>query len=188
MKRRLLALLIFAGAVTYACAPRPSATTAEASSLTKTPLLQTISLARHSDPPRSAVKSAGTSIIREAVKLDARFDVQLGGRAVYFTLEVKNVGKKHAELTFPNGQAYDFVVLDSTGTEVWRWASGHIFTQSVRNKALGKGATMHVEEKWTTSSAAGRYTAIATLKSTNYPVEERVEFVVPSAVNLATAR
>jgi hypothetical protein len=134
------------------------------------------------------VKSAGTSIIREAVKLDARFDVQVGGRAVHFTLEVKNVGKKHAELNFPNGQAYDFVVLDSTGTEVWRWASGHIFTQTVRNKALSKGATMHVEEKWAMSAAAGRYTAIATLKSSNYPLEERVEFVVPDAVNLAAAR
>jgi hypothetical protein len=33
----------------------------------------------------------------------------------------------------------------------------------------------------------GRYTAIARLKSTNFPVEQRVEFVVPATVNVAEA-
>jgi hypothetical protein len=41
---------------------------------------------------------------------------------------------------------------------------------------------MRVSETWTPAkmkSKPGRYTAIANLKSTNYPVEERVEFVLP---------
>jgi hypothetical protein len=187
MKRRLLALLAFAGALAFACGPRPRSGSAAAALTTKTPL-QTISFSRHSDPARSAVKSTNISIIREAVKLDARFDVLVDSRNVRLTLEVKNVGKKHAELSFANGQAYDFVVLDSTGVEVWRWATGHIFTQTVRNKALAKGSAMFIEEKWAPPTMSGRYTAIATLKSSNYPVEQRVEFVIPNAVNVATAR
>jgi hypothetical protein len=134
------------------------------------------------------VKSSSSAIIREAVKLDTRFDVYVDARAVHFTLEVKNVGKKHVEISFPNGQAYDFVVFDSTGIEVWRWAEGRLFTQTVRNKGLSKGDAMHVEEAWSPKAMIGRYTAVAKLKSTNFPVEQRVEFVVPSAVNLAEAR
>lgn len=187
MKLRILASLLFAGAFVYACSPRPRSSDATAASI-RTPVLQTISLKRHSDPARSAVKSAGSAIIREAVKLDTRFDVFVDAHAVRFTLEVKNVGKKHVEISFPNGQAYDFVVVDSTGIEVWRWAEGRIFTQAVRNKGLSKGDAMHVEEEWSPKTMIGHYTAIARLKSTNFPVEQRVEFVLPSAVNVAEAR
>ena len=187
MKRRLFASLLFAGALAYACGPRSNTSSARVASPT-TPALRTISLARHSDPARSVIKSANTSIIREAVKLDARLDVQVRTRTVQFTLEVKNVGRKHAELSFSNGQTYDFAVLDSTGTEVWRWGAGRMFTQGVRNKALSKGNAMHVEESWSPANAMGRYTAVATLRSTNFPVEHRVEFTLPDAMNLATIR
>src|SRR5262245_24762695 len=186
MKLRILASLLVAGALVYACGPRPRSSDATAASL-HMPALQTISLRRHSDPARSAVKSASSAIIREAVKLDTRFDVFVDARAVRFTLEVRNTGKKHVEISFPNGQAYDFVVLDSTGIEVWRWAEGRIFTQTVRNKGLSKGDAMHVEEQWSPKGMIGRYIAVARLRSTNFPVEQRVEFVVPSAVNVAEA-
>ena len=97
---------------------------------------------------------------------------------VRFALDVKNVGNKHAELDFPSGQSYDFIVVDSIGREVWRWANGRMFTQSVQNKQLGAGESMRIAEAWTPQ--AGRYTAIATLNSSNYPVEQRAEFVVRS--------
>jgi hypothetical protein len=187
MKFRNLASLLFAGAFAVACGPRPRTSDATAASV-RTPVLQTISLKRHSDPARSAVKSTGSAIIREAVKLDTRFDVYVDTRAVHFTLEVKNVGRKHVEISFPNGQAYDFVVLDSAGTEVWRWAEGRLFTQTVRNKGLSKGDAMHVEEAWLPKTMTGRYTAVAKLRSTNFPLEQRVEFVMPNAVNVADAR
>jgi hypothetical protein len=73
-------------------------------------------------------------------------------------------------------------VVDSTGREVWRWAQGRMFTQSVQNHQLGTHDTMRVSEAWSPakmSAKPGRYTAIATLKSTNYPVEERADFVLP---------
>jgi hypothetical protein len=101
---------------------------------------------------------------------------------VRLALVITNVGNKHAELDFPSGQSYDFVVVDSTGREVWRWAQGRMFTQSVQNHQLGTHDTMRVAESWSPakmSAKPGRYTAIATLNSTNYPVEERAEFVLP---------
>ena len=54
-----------------------------------------------------------------------------------------------------------------------------MFTQGVQNKQLGTGDTMQVDEAWKTPAQSGRYTAIATLNSSNFPVEQRVDFVIP---------
>jgi len=116
------------------------------------------------------------------VKLTSKLDVAVAPREVRFALVITNVGNKHAELNFPSGQSYDFVVVDSTGNEVWRWAKGRMFTQSVQNQQLGAHDAMRVSEKWTpakVNAKPGRYTAIATLNSTNFPTEERADFVVP---------
>lgn len=111
------------------------------------------------------------------MKLDSRLDVYVAPQEVSFALKIKNVGGKHAELDFPTGQTYDIVVVDSIGREVWRWAKGRMFTQNLQNKELGGGDEMQIAESW--KPKTGRYTAIATLASSNYPVEQRAEFVVP---------
>jgi hypothetical protein len=98
---------------------------------------------------------------------------------VRFALNVHNVGNKYVELSFPTGKSYDFVVVDSSGREVWHWSDGRMFTQGVQNKQLGTGDAMQVAEAWKKPAQAGRYTAIATLNASNYPVEQRVDFVVP---------
>jgi hypothetical protein len=117
---------------------------------------------------------------RAEVKLDTRFDIKVESGSVRFALVVKNVGGKHAELNFADGQSYDFVVSDSTGREVWQWSIGRIFTQSVQNKQLGTGESMRVSESWNRRTApAGRYTVTATLKSSNYPSEQRATFALP---------
>jgi len=124
-------------------------------------------------PNRSSTK-------RAEVKLNTRFDIKVDSHSVHFALVVKNVGGKHAELNFADGQSYDFVVSDSTGREVWQWSNGRIFTQSVQNKQLGAGESMRVSESWRRRSApAGRYTVTATLKSSNYPSEQRATFTLP---------
>jgi hypothetical protein len=110
-------------------------------------------------------RTASASNARAEVKLDTHFDVAVQGNAVHFELVVKNVGGKHAELNFADGQAYDFVVADSAGRDVWQWSNGRIFTQSVRNKQLGGGESMRVSESWNRHNAApGHYTVTATLK------------------------
>jgi len=109
--------------------------------------------------------------------LDSHFHVEVKPHTVQFALAVTNVGARHVELAFPSGQSYYFVVVDSVGREVWRWANGHMFTQNTQDKQLGGGQAMQVSEAWS-QPKAGRYTAIAILKSTNYPVEQRVDFTV----------
>jgi len=120
---------------------------------------------------------------RSEVKLDTRFNIAVDANAakdVHFALVVKNVGGKHAELNFADGQTYDFVVVDSTGRRVWQWSNGRMFTQSVQNKQLGGGESIRVSETWKHRGApAGTYTAIATLKSSNYPSEQHTTFVIP---------
>jgi len=116
--------------------------------------------------------------------LGTTLDVSVNARdvneeSVNFALHVGNNTKKMIELRFPNGQTHEFVVRDSTGKEMWRWSAGRIFTQSIRNKLLKGRAETVFEERWNTKGLRGTYTAIATLRSENHPVETSVEFVLP---------
>jgi hypothetical protein len=52
-----------------------------------------------------------------------------------------------------------------------------MFTSGVQNKQLGVGDVMQVSESWD-KPKPGHYTAIALLKSSNFPVEERVDFIM----------
>lgn len=166
MNSRLVISLLCAGALAFACGPRS-----------------------HSDaPPTHAVKLATAATTRPDkhskkakvppdIRLASKFAVQPGAGAVHLVLDVTSIGSHSAELTFPDGQAYDFVVVDSVGREVWRWANGRMFTQALQNRLLSAGETMHVDEKWS-QPKRGKYTAIATLRSSNHPVEQRADFLV----------
>jgi len=115
----------------------------------------------------------------EVNAITASLNVRAAEKDVRFALHLMNTGKKNLEVNFPNGQSYDFAVVDSLGREVWRWGRGRMFTQTLRNKFLDGGASFDVAERWSALPPPGRYTAIATLTSSNYPVVERVDFTVP---------
>ena len=170
MNTRLIIASLCAGALAFACGPRSQSEAPEAMATAqrtqRVALLEPTTRASRATTPPSEVK------------LDTRFTVDVADQTVRFALDVRNVGKKHAEVNFPNGQSYDFVVVDSVGREVWHWSASRMFTQSLQNKQLGAGEAMEVHEAWQPPAAAGRYVAIATLKSSNYPVEQRAEFVV----------
>ncbi len=96
-----------------------------------------------------------------------------------FALKVVNNTKKMVEIHFPDGQTHDFVVSDSTGKEVWRWSEGRMFTQAMRSKTLkGKDGTVF-EETWEPKGQHGAFTAVAILKSENFPVETSIQFTLP---------
>jgi hypothetical protein len=166
MNTRLIISLFFAGALAFACGPR--------SRSEPKPVANAL-------PASLTSKSAERPKRRTArpePKISSKLQVEVAKQEVRFALDVTNVGGKHVELSFPNGRSYDFVVVDSIGRAVWQWSNGHMFTQGVQNKQLGTGDTMSVDESWKPSQP-GHYTAIATLNSSNYPVEERVEFIIP---------
>ena len=176
MNTRLIVPLLVAGAFAFACGPRSRSETAAAIA-TAQPVPAT-SVASSASPSAPHVRRRDSAAAKaRAAKLDSHLKVDVAANEVRFALDVTNVGGKHAEVDFPSGQSYDFVVVDSAGHEVWQWSNGRMFTQTVQNKQLAGGESMQVAENW--KAKAGRYTAIATLRSSNYPVEQRADFVVP---------
>ncbi len=172
MKTSLTASLLLVVTLAYACGPRTPSNAANTAPVVSQ---QGFALASIGG---TRVRSTGTrekTLKNESIKLTTQFDVAQQQNAVHFQLRVTNTTGKRVELTFASGQAYDFVVVDSIGREVWRWAEGRIFTQSVQNKLLGKGEGITINEKWS-PARPGKYAAIALLRSINYPLQQRVEF------------
>jgi hypothetical protein len=154
MNSRLLIPLLLAGAVALACGSRSRS---EAS------------VAPSGKSARQVAKRGGSEI-RSA------FAVSAAPSALHFALNVTNAGRKGVELTFPSGQEYEFSVVDSAGREVYRWGKGRMFTQSLQNKMIDGGETMRFEERALASLPRGSYVAVATLRSSNHPVQQRVGF------------
>jgi hypothetical protein len=131
-------------------------------------------------PAASIVHQQGTTRARETKPIvTAQLYVHAADSSVRLALHVVNTSKKRVELTFPSGQTYDFVILDSLGREMWRWGTGRMFTQALRNKLLAGGETMDMEETWSSAPLPpGKYTARGTLTSLNYPLVQETEFTI----------
>ncbi|MFL5577323.1 MAG: BsuPI-related putative proteinase inhibitor [Gemmatimonadaceae bacterium] len=110
--------------------------------------------------------------------LATSLDVSVKG-SVELAFHVTNSSDKALELQFPSGQTHEFVILDSAGRTVWRWSEGRLFTQALRNTVLDAGETATYEGSWDAAGHRGTFTAVATLRSDNHPVESRVEFSLP---------
>jgi hypothetical protein len=170
MNTRLVLSITAAGALAFACGPRPSSDLASAAFATALPLRSQLRVA--------PVRGSRDRTAKEAAAIQSQFDVQVTPAGVRFELHVANEGHKQIEIAFPNGQAYDFVVLDPVGREVWRWSRGRLFTQVIQDKLLGAGDDMRLADT-RSSHAHGKFTAVARLNSTNYPLEERADFILP---------
>ncbi len=148
MHLRIIAPALVAAALLYACGPRPSAPVASAR-------------------PRTTVDQGVTShIMVDTTRGDVRF-----------VIEVANDSRKGVELDFPDGQTHDFIVIDHTGREVWRWSAGRLFTQGMQNRMLDAHSAVTFAERWHPPTK-GHYTVVAQLHSDNYPVRQRVEFAL----------
>ena len=127
---------------------------------------------------RTHAHTDASAIPLQAQKLASSLNIDHKGRDVHLLLHMVNTSKKTLEVSFPSGQAYEFVVFDSSGNEVWRWGKGRMFTQAMRNAYVNAGDSFDVAEQWN-SAGPGHYTAVATLTSSNFPLSERVDFIVP---------
>jgi hypothetical protein len=165
MNTRLLIPLLLAGAVALACGSRSHS---DAAVKPRAPRVSAAEV-----PAARAVRPADTA---GAPRIAPAFVVTTRDRALRFDLAIRNEGKKHVELAFPSGQEYDFAVLNGEGQEVYRWGNGRMFTQSRQNRMLDGGDTLRIEESAAPSLAPGSYVAVATLHSSNFPVEQRVAF------------
>ncbi len=182
MNIRLILLLCVAGALAFACGPRSRSESVAAASILPMQAAQSAQFSSqltNKTSERSSERSKRRDSAKPVAKIDSRLNVDVAQNEVRFALNVANVGTKHVELSFPNGKSYDFVVVDSLGREVWHWSTGRMFTQGVQNKQLGTGDVMRVAEAWKRPAQGGHFTAIATLNSSNYPLEQRVDFTLP---------
>ena len=167
MNTRLIISLLFAGALAFACGPRSRSESAAVASLQPLQLTNKIDV-----PLEQRRRSLETSARREG--RSRKIDSQLQRRRRIERDSVRaqrrrTSARSTSSSRFPSGKSYDFVVVDSIGREVWHWSNGRMFTQGVQNKQLGTGDAMHVAEAWKRPLQPGRYTAIATLNSSNYP-------------------
>lgn len=154
MYSRLIVPLLCASALVFACGP----------------------LSRSAEvPPAGELAVADTTMSELAASLDVGV-----GEEVEFALRVTNASGKRLELSFPDGKTHDVAVLDAAGREVWRWSRERMFTSAVQTKLLGAGETTSYSERWTPpAGAAGSYTVVASLYSSNIPVELRHGFTLP---------
>lgn len=150
MNEKLPLTLVCIAVLAFACGPRP----------------------RESGADVAAVKRSASADTPLAPALDVRTT-----DGVEFDFTVANAGNKKLELLFPDGRTHDLVVLDSIGREVWRWSEGRMFTQAVQNKVLRASDVLRFGESWE-DARPGTYTAVATLTSVNFPVEQRTTFTV----------
>ncbi len=126
----------------------------------------------------SAVAARPAVVVDSAVTAAVRVDAAPGSRTVRFALSVTNGTSKRIELNFPSGRTHDFVVLDATGREVWRWSDGRMFTQLMKNRMIEARDIVTYDERWPAPPSAGRYTLVAVLHSDSHPVEKRVDFAI----------
>ena len=147
--------LLAAVAITFACGPRP----------------HTPEAARATNSSRSTARKVAGSPITTSLAIDV-------GDEISFALEVTNTSSRRVELTFPDGRTHDVVVLDSAGRERWRWSEGRLFTQALQNRLLDGAEKATFEESWQPVLEPGTYVAVATLRSSSHPIEERASFTV----------
>jgi hypothetical protein len=153
-----------AGALAFACGPRAHSEAASTASLASA---------------APVVQQGVTHTRNDGAPIASRLDVKVERDAVQFALHLTNQSKKHIELFFPSGQTHEFVVVDSVGREIWRWSTSRLFTQAVQNRLLNSSESIRYDEQWRHPALRGKYMVIATLNSTNFPVQERAEFVIP---------
>ena len=187
MDRRILAPLLAAAGVVFACGPLPhfgSGLPVHAARLGRA----TPSDAPHRVAARRTHKAVGAPDVDGALAVvpDPVVPGRVASGDVRFALAVVNASDKRLEVEFPDGRTRDFAVYDAAGHEVWRASRGQLYTQLLQNTLLAAGDSVVYEAEWH-APAPGRYAVVAELRSSNHPVIRRSDFVVaPGATADAT--
>ena len=154
MLARIILPLVAAAVLVFACGPR----------------------ARSAGVP---LRAAGAEASEGGLVTDVRVEATRDVNAVRFALQLVNASEHQLELTFPSGQTHDFLVLDVSGREVWRWSGTRMFTQGMQSRLLDVADTARYVERWPDAPGAGRYTLVASQHSDSHPIARRVEFTLP---------
>jgi len=97
------------------------------------------------------------------------------GQAVRMTFKVVNTSGKAVTYNFGSGQCFDVAATNATGTQVWDWASGKVFSQNLSSLSVAPGKALAYNAVWNGRDASGHplppgvYTLSARLTSDNQP-------------------
>ncbi|HXY30318.1 MAG TPA: BsuPI-related putative proteinase inhibitor [Gemmatimonadaceae bacterium] len=97
---------------------------------------------------------------------------------ILFHFVVSNPTSHPIAIDYPTGQSFDMEVRNSSGTVLWRWSTGVVFTPIARSETLAAGASLAFDGKWT-PTAHGAITASAWLTSSNHPMRASSYFTIP---------
>ncbi|RKX44341.1 MAG: hypothetical protein DRP38_09510, partial [Thermotogae bacterium] len=106
------------------------------------------------------------------VTLD-RYNVSLN-ETVNISVSVTNVGNQPINLTFPTAKTGDFSIIDSDGTEVYRWSEGKYFIQVITTLTIKPKETVTLlTDEWKPLTE-GTYTIRAWLETTPHVLSDPV--------------
>lgn len=113
-------------------------------------------------------------------ELGSSLNVRVVDDSVYFDLHVTNTTASPIALEFNTTQRYDFEVSEPDGDRVWRWSGDMMFGQALGVEELAPGESRRWTAVWPGGGHGGDFVATARVVSTNYPVELRTGFRLPS--------
>lgn len=102
--------------------------------------------------PRDCVDPASGPI---TVKLRLLPDRPVSATGYEFEIVATNESEEPVTLEFRNGQVFDLWILGTGGALVWRWASGRMFTQALREIRLLPGESASRQVVWPGTDASG---------------------------------
>lgn len=105
--------------------------------------------------------------------------VYTGGDAVTFVLQVMNTAATPLELTFSDGQTFDFAVQQGERV-VWRWSDDQTFTQALRRERIAPGESRTFQAEWRPAAGLqGELVGVGRLTASDHHVEQATRFILP---------
>lgn len=77
------------------------------------------------------------------------------GEVMRFNISIENLGAQPHELTFNSGQKFDIRVEDISGSKVWQWSDGRMFTQLIETIVIEPGKSISFDAEWPLVNSAG---------------------------------
>ena len=113
-------------------------------------------------------------------ELGSSMNVRVMEDTVVLEIHVTNMAASPIVLEFTSTQRYDFEVSTPEGEALWRWSAARSFAQVMEQETLQPGETRRYMETWVGDGRDGDFVATGWVVSSNYPVELRTGFQLPS--------
>jgi len=105
--------------------------------------------------------------------------IYAAGERIVMELIVFNRTAESLTFDFRDAQHYDFIIEDTEGNSVWRWAEGRLFIQVLGEETLGPGREEVVyTETHTGSLPPGGYKVTGSLISANRPLSASLTITI----------